>query len=70
MSYTKEYHGINKCRESVLDCLQWLGPERFKTVVYLIRTDHSLTFAQFQFGMSFGGIQGFPVKCLWERYRK
>jgi hypothetical protein len=57
-------------REACIDVLDWFGWQKYRLIAKaLIKGDFS-SLDQFRLIVSIGGVQGFPVKAMWERYTK
>ena len=66
--YTINYEGrtpIDKHNSAIQDIKDWLGEERFDKLVKAIKADPQYSFEQFQLIVSFAGVQGYPVKALY-----
>ena len=58
-------------RTALIDALQWLGYNKFKTVAKLLKDNVDTEDARREFGIQlefFAGISGAPVKAMFDRY--
>lgn len=67
MHYTKSYTNTPD-RTAISDTLSYIGYERFKLIVRWLRTTPDARYIQLAFLLSFAGVQGHPVRCIYKRY--
>lgn len=65
MHTTREYNGDTK--QALRDARQFLGPKRYNILAKAVITKE-VTEEGFVFLCAFAGVQGFPVRCLWEHF--
>jgi len=67
MSYTTNYNEISDSeRQAVIDCLEWLGADRFKKLVSKMKVHNDATVLYII--IDFFGIKGYPAMAMINRY--
>jgi hypothetical protein len=66
MSYEIKYHGDK--RKALNDVVRWFGLRKSILIIKLIKGGGS--FEGIHFAVSFGGVSGYPVRCMIERYHQ
>ena len=69
--YDIHYSGrdTKKDRDRALsDCMDWFGPKKLKELIAEFRAEapSGVSFRQFEMIMAIGGVQGYPVKVLYQ----
>ena len=58
-----------KRRQALLDVRAYTGRERYAKIREIIRKDPNTSIDYWHMGLSFAGIQGYPVTALLEAYK-
>lgn len=56
-------------REALLDTVRYVGMKTYKAMVKTANYP-DITLEAFRMACSFAGVQGYPIKVMWERYHK
>lgn len=73
MHYTMHYNQHllkDRLTAALNDVKEYLGEDKYQGLLKAAVADHSLTFAQFRFALSFAGIEGLPVRAVWHEVLK
>lgn len=73
MHYTVSYKQEKleeRLAAALTDVREYLGEDKYQGLLIAAAADPSLTFEQFQFAMSFAGIEGLPVRAVWHEIIK
>lgn len=67
MSYTTNYNEVSDSeRKAVIDCLEWLGSDRFKALVSKMKVHDDATVLYIIIDLF--GIKGYPATAMINRY--
>ena len=70
MHYNIEYEDRDKPevqRKACADTLNWFGSKRYRILTAAIKSG-IYSEEQIRFYASIGGVQGFPITAMWNRY--
>jgi hypothetical protein len=70
MHYEINYDGldpIEKHKKAIADVIEYTGQERFDRIISALRTKYPEppVLEHLELVLSFAGIQGYPVKAIW-----
>lgn len=66
--YDIDYSGLDpiaKHEKALQDIVDYMGRDKFDRLVESLRKGEQLTLQHFRLVMSFAGVQGYPVKALY-----
>lgn len=66
--YTVNYESmtpVEKHNAAIADCIDYLGESRFNDICERIKLVPDMTLEELHVVLSFGGIQGYPVKAIY-----
>ena len=63
----KDHTSPETQRKACIDVLNWFGSDKYRLIVAAIKSK-TYSERQIQFYVSIGGVSGFPVTAMWERY--
>lgn len=67
VDYTSMKTEDEKEAKALADCKEWFGEERYEKIVQTFKAEKTVpTFQKFSFLLCMGGVEGYPVRVLYE----